>query len=323
MKYFNIVHISLTPLVAAPGKMAKLQREFGHNACCIVLNDYPSKGPLANKFLDDSILFTKEMTPFIENSIRQADIIHIHNNCPIDKAQLINRLNQKTKFIYHVHSPLREGPLFLDRTQDMGIVFDDFLVVGQHWPKLYPNYKPVPNIIFHTPSINLRQKGEKLRIAYSPTHQHIGKWTSKHCQELNDTINSLSSLGLIELIRPESPVHPNTLMYMRRYCHLTIDEIATGGYHQVSLEGLCAGNIVINGADYFGKKVLANFCENVDPPFIHAHSSNIAEVITRFVQSEELTREWQTKSLEYFQKYLLPSRLIHIYNSIYEKLYEN
>lgn len=317
MKSLNIVHISPTPLVAAPGKIAKAQRQVGHNAICIIFSDYPAHTNLAGKFIEDSILFTQELQKYLENSIAQADVIHIHNNCPYDKVKWILALNQEATFVYQIHSPMREGPVFLDRTEEIGLPFTKFLVVGQHHSKLYPNYIPVPNIIHSVPSLNLREKNEKLKVIYSPTNKHEGRWNNKFSATLDITLRSLKNLNLIEILSFEKPIPPNTLMYLRRNAHLTIDEIATGGFHQVSLEGLCAGNVVINGSDYFGQVGFSRFTNYVLPPFQTASDNDIQDVLLKFVDDVDLTRFWQQKSFEYFTQYLSPEKLVQFFIQAY------
>lgn len=313
----NIVHISPTPLVAAPGKIAKAQRKCGHNAICIIFSDYPVHTNLSGKFIDESILLTPELKPYLEESLAQADVIHVHNNCPADKVLWILQHNQLATFVYHIHSPMREGPVFLDRTKTIGLPFKKFLVVGQHHSKLYPHYIPVPNIIHQVPSLNLRKDNEKLRVIYSPTNKHEGRWNNKFSEVLDATLDSLAKLDFIELIMSKTPIHPNVLMYLRKRAHLTIDEIATGGFHQVSLEGLCAGNVVINGSDYFGKVGFSRFSEQILPPFQSASDSDIKDILLKFACDAELTRVWQKKSFEYFTRYLYPERLAEFFIQAY------
>lgn len=314
----NIVHISPTPLVASPGKIANAQRLVGHNSVCMILNDYPEKGPLFKKFIDDSIIFNNETRDFLIHSISLADIIHVHNNCPKNIVQLILDINKNALFVYQIHSPMREGPVYIDRTKTIGLPFEKFLVVGQHWAKLYPKYIPVPNIINFSPSLNLRRNDEKLRVAFSPTHKHQGRWTSKNSELLNKTLDALVNLDVIKLIKPNAPVAPNVLMYMRRSAHLTIDEIATGGYHQVSIEGMCAGNVVINGADFFAKKAYSKFSDGELPPFVFASDFNIKDILWNFVNDVSITNEYQKKSYNFFQSYLSPERLVNFFDKAYK-----
>jgi len=134
---------------------------------------------------------------------------------------------------------------------------------------------------------------------------------------VDDAIFALKKLKSIDLIYPEKPLNPGALMDMRRSCHLSLDEIATGAFHMVSLEAMCAGNIAINRADYFSRGVFASFCEGVPPPFQYADDSCISEVLMRFVNSVEETVRHQRESFEYFKKYCDPLKMIAFFERAY------
>lgn len=319
MSALNIVHITPTPLVGSPGKIAFTQRLKGYNAIAVALSDYPKGGPLENKFLENTLMITDFTRKYINERISNADIIHIHNYLPSDKYLWLQELNQKAIFAYQVHSPQREGPLYVLRAEKLSpIKYDVKFVVGQHWGRFYPDYIAVPNLILSPPSINLRKKAEKLRVIFSPTHKHIGRWTSKYSAILEEALIALSKAGKIELIRPEHPIHPNILMWMRSNCHVTIDEIATGGFHMVSLEGLCAGNVVINRADYFAKATFANFCKNNIPPFVYADENSIFDVLLELANNIDKTAKLQKDSFDYFKDFCNPLELVEIYNKAYK-----
>lgn len=318
MSALNIVHITPTPLVGSPGKIAFVQRLKGHNAISVALSDYPKGGPLENKFLENSMVITSFTSKYINECVSSADVIHIHNYLPNDKYLWLMELNQKAIFAYQVHSPQREGPLYVLRAEKSPVEYEVKFVVGQHWGRFYPDYIAVPNLILSPPSINLRKKDEKLRVMFSPTHKHNGRWTSKYSAALEESLITLSKANKIELVCPEQPVHPNILMWVRRNCHVTIDEIATGGFHMVSLEGLCAGNIVINRADYFAKVTFANFCKNNMPPFIYADENNIFDVLLELSNSVDKTAKLQKDSFSYFKDFCNPLEHVEIYNKAYK-----
>lgn len=131
-------------------------------------------------------------------------------------------------------------------------------------------------------------------------------------------MSSLVSLGKIEAVIPAKPVSPKTLMAMRKTCHVTIDEIATGGFHQVSIEGLAAGNVTINRADYFCKAVFSSFSEGVKPPFVYASGQDIADTLEDLSNDWEKTAAIQEASLNYFKSYLTPSKMAKVFETAYE-----
>jgi hypothetical protein len=316
----NIVHISPTPLVAAPSKVAAAQRRWGHDSVSIVLNDYPEKSPLAKKFTEESLLPSPFLMSTIDRAIANADIIHVHNELPADWVENLLQKNQSAKYVYQVHSPLREGPLYIERANSIGLPFIGYFVVGQYQPRHYQKYLLVPNIVNEVPSVKFRKKGEKLRVMFSPTHAQDGRWNNKHTPQLKDAIDALSNLGKIEPIWVDTPVHPKTLMAIRRNCHVSIDEIATGGFHQVSLEGLCAGNVVINRADFFSKAAFSQFSDQKLPPFCYSDGTQIADFLLRLSADVEETNYLQQQSFEYFRSYLMPEQLVEKFNDAYQSV---
>jgi hypothetical protein len=322
MSALKIVHITPTPLVGAPGKIAWAQRMKGHEAVAIALSDYPKGGPLEKMFLDRTLMIDDFTRTTIEANIRRADIIHLHNFLPKNRVDWLRELNQSAAYVYQAHSPLREGPLYVGRAEeDAPFDFRVKMVVGQYAGRMYPSFIPVPNIILSPPSIKLRQEGEKLRVMFSPTHSRDGRWNGKYSQVLDDVLVASTKLGKIEIVSPKRPVSPVALMELRRSCHVSIDEIATGAFHMVSLEGLCAGNVVINRADYFARATFSGFCEGEMPPFLYADEGCIANVLLKLADDWEETAGLQQKSFDYFRCYCDPMRLVEVFDAAYQHVH--
>lgn len=320
----RICHISQTPLVGSPTKLAEAQRRIGLDATAVILNDYPKKGPLANKFVDNALVWAdadKLINDLIRTTISEADVVHIHNDIPPDIAQTIRSLSGGAKFVYQVHSPLREGPLYSERAENIDLPFSTFLAVAQYQPRHYRSYRPVPNIVLDFPSIRPREMGDPLRVLFSPSHTRGGRWNSKYSASLESCIKHLQGLKLIEVVWPDQPLHPSHLMALRRRCHVSIDEIVTGAFHQVSLEGLCAGNVVVNRADYFSKAMLANCTESLEmPPFLLADDYTVNKVLLDLALDHRRTAALQLASYRYFSENLAPEKMAGIYRDIYQEL---
>ncbi|MBP0623915.1 hypothetical protein [Cupriavidus consociatus] len=324
MSDIKVVHISQTPLVGAPSKIAAATRMAGYYAHAICMVDYPAGGGLAGKFVNDSIVMhgaPPVIEQLVDRIIGEAHIVHVHNEIPLEKAEWLLDRATKARFVYQVHSPVREGPLYIPRADELGLPFTAHLVVGQYQPRHYPSYKPVPNIVLDAPSCAPREEGQKLRVMFSPTHARSGRWNAKYSKKLEVAIESLTKMGLIEAIWPEQPVSPNVLMALRRTCHVSIDEIVTGAFHQVSMEGLCAGNVVINRADYFSKAMMAT-CAGASelPPFVYADDENIAGVLVDLARDWKKTAELQAESSAYFMKYLRPQSIVKSFVKAYREI---
>lgn len=320
----KIVHLSNTPLVGAPGKLSYLCSKNGYISCSIVLSDYPEKSGLNEKFMKHSILWNKKI-PYLSDQllsyIEEADIIHLHND-----FNLFNEIpwKENQKFIYHIHSPLREGPVFIDKTNFFNVRFSKKLAVGQYHTRHYSDFIPVPNVVLGMPSKNLAEDGQPLRVMYSPTHNRGGRWNNKFSDELNIAISSLEKMKVIEVIKFQSPLPQDTLLEVRKSCHISIDEISTGAYHQVSLEGLCAGNVVINNSDYFSSFMLSSLVNASElPPFYLCNSRNISKNLIALLSNYDMVRYYQKKSFDFFNTYLNPDNLFKIYNLIYSEVLSN
>ncbi|OOF43715.1 hypothetical protein BKK51_11225 [Rodentibacter trehalosifermentans] len=320
----KIVHLSNTPLVGAPGKISYMSCLNGYDSISIVFSDYPEKGKLSNKFLNHSILWSNQdlfLKNHLINKVENADIIHIHNHINPEHLNYFNFNLEHQKFIYHVHSPLREGPLFDEKSEQFDFKFNRKLVVAQYHPRFFNDFIPVPNLVLELPQLNLKKDDEKLRVMYSPTHNRGGRWNTKYTEELESAMQMLQKMKLLDIVSPSQPLSPHVLLEIRRSCHVTIDEIATGSYHQVSLEGLCCGNVVINNADIFSKMMLSNVANSSAlPPFLSSSGYDITEKLFELTRNNELVRLHQKRSFEFYTKHLMPNNLFSIYNKIYKEL---
>ncbi len=321
---YRVVHFSRSPLVGAPSKLSQTLCMNGIESLAFCLEDYPEKGGLYQKFSHGSIVLKnadKVIMDLTDRAIRSADILHIHNDIPSEFLAKVLDLGIGAKFVYQVHSPLREGPLYIDRSQYMGIQFDAYLVVGQYQPRHFPKFRPVPNLILEFPFCRLRERGEKLRVLFSPLHNRGGRWNAKFSPMLEDVLNVLGKSQKIEAITPRMPVSPYSLFQLRKTCHLTIDEIITGAYHQVSLEGLFAGNVVLNCADYFSRSCLSSMVNAGElPPFVYTDESNVLDILMEFSLDVEGTKKFQKYSFDFATEYLNANRLVKIFRDVYEKI---
>jgi hypothetical protein len=325
MTCYNVVHLSSSPLVGAPGKLSDNLNNYseGYNSEWFIEKDYPNH--LKGFFSTNAINLGEKRNIYADyliKKIQNADIIHIHNfiSAPFEKAIL--RESKKTvKFIYQVHSPLREGPIFYNYEKESKIPFDDYLVVGQYQPRLFNNFKMVPNFVNQKSELNLLDDTEKIKIIFSPTHkQSGGRWNDKFSKNLNEYLKVLATTRKEEIIVYNiEGMPPSSLLKMRTITHITIDEINTGAFHQVSLEGLSKGNVVINNADYFSKQAISAYASN-DIPFYTANDFNIQGRLDKLISDRNLIRDYQQKSYDYYNLNLRPELLIQRFVNIYESV---
>ena len=319
-----VVHITPTPLVAAPAKLARLlDGVLGWRSLCLCLADYPKD--LAGKFLGDAILWSgTDAEALAARALADASIVHVHNNLPQAVADQVSRLARDARFIYQVHSPLREGPLFMRRDDKIGLPFSARLVVAQYHARIYPDFRPVLNVVMHPGSTPAPlRRGERPRVLFSATHSRGGRWNGKLCAELDAALDALSRQSIIEAVRP-GPMPPGALFELRRTCHISVDEIITGSYHQVSLEGFAAGTAVVNGADLFSIAMLREAAcieeDEDEVPFVRTSPATVYHDLLALVRDPERLVNMQQAAADFHRRYLHPAinarRLATLYEDI-------
>jgi len=318
----KVLHISPTPLVGAPGKISNSLNKYTNiQSDTIILKDYPNH--LGSIFIKDAIVFSNNSNPLLKElvteKINSVDIIHVHNFLPssFENYLIKNLKNKSVKFIYHVHSCTGEGPLFFKRTNSSKIKYDLLLAVSQLQPRLFQDHYFAPNIVLSKP--NYQPCLDVPKIIFSPAHKKTGmRWGDKYSKNLNSALGCINETGKAKLIEILG-VSPLELFETRKLVDITIDEINSGGFHQVSLEGLAAGNAVINGADWFSLEVIKNISKrNERPPFIIANENNIKNILVHHITNIDNLNRIKKESYEYFCENLKPDHLIKYYVKYYE-----
>lgn len=313
----NIVHIAKTPLAGSPGRLSEeLNKIDNVYSSSFIERDYP--GELSGKFLGNSISLDKNSLSILVNKIKSADVCHIHNDLSSETINIILSNANHCKFIYHVHSPLREGPLFFNNYKALGIDFSHNLVVAQYHPRHYQDFIPIMNIVPFKQNNIPCPISDKVRILFSPSHVRTGgRWNDKTSQALEQALTLVNQRSDTEVIIP-GKLSPSALFELRRTCHITIDEIVTGSYHQISLEGLAAGNVVINNSDNLSNLFLEMIsCADSPPPFMNCNNTNIVQELTNLLDNKDELVKQQKQSLHYFKEYLQPAKSAHRLMDIY------
>ena len=316
----KIVHISKTPLVGAPGNISSYINTLDDfESCHLYSNDYPE--PLRCFFTKNS--FKIELKSNIKlwwtiHTLQEANIIHIHNDITDEVIDLLCEYAPHARYFYHVHSPLREPPLYVDVPERLPFNFEKKLCVAQVYPRLYPDYFMVPNIIPHQGIKNISESEHEIKILFSPTHNRTTnmRFGGKYSPRIKDILEKLHKE--VKVIQPEKPIPPNELIRIRELVDISIDEIVTGGFHQVSYEGLACGNIVINNADEFSKINFASAIRaNEEPPFFRCDDYTLKDKINDLLSDRKKLLRIRQASLAYYRKYMRPERLIKIFSDLY------
>lgn len=312
----NVLQLSPTPLVMAPELLSSALNSYTDiSSKTILFSDYPNK--LAGIFIREAIVFSKTTKDLISVMFKKADIITIHNSTtPVMEEMIKEFASPDVKFVYVAHSPQHEGPLFFNPEIADEIDYDAKLVIGQYQPRHYQDSIIVPNITMFDP-IDEVTVNEVPKVMFNPAHTKTGgRWNDKTSFKLNEIITSLDKLGLIELINIQG-VRPDILFEYRKQADFTIDEIVTGAFHKVSLEGLCAGNATINNADFFSLQMIKGFSKHNElPPFVTANENTIQNILL----DKDSLLERKKASVEYYKRNLHPSHLVGFYEKAYKEL---
>lgn len=320
MSKLKILHLAPTPLVGAPAAISEsLNFYTEHESTLYIERDYP--GQLADCFISAAVNVGSKGGELPIEEVKSSDVIHVHNFLSQEILEFLKIHSRRSaKFVFHVHSPLREGPLFVNWSETVDIDWSAKLVVGQYQPRLYSSYIIVPNLVSYTPNANVSALTDIPKVLFSPTHGRGGRWNSKSSQ-LNAFLARLEVELLVENLTPAKFMAPKSLFSLRCTSDITIDEISTGAFHQVSMEGLCAGNVVVNGADSFSSFVMKSWTRSSeDPPYFYCDERNFESRIRELVGNFDYLSEVKLKSIEYFNRYMSRERLIAIYDNIYVKI---
>lgn len=316
----RIIHLSNTPLAGAPARLSRtLNRLTDWDSLCFLEQDY--KSPMNGLFTDNCFVLSgsddDDCFQLLRESLLTAEIIHVHNYITPRIVTLLMNTEFKASVVYHLHSPTREGPLYVSRQPDIRVPVARTLVVAQMHPRFYETATPVPNIVPAAPPSLRPEPDGKIRILYAPAQLRAGRWNGKACRELNEAMDAVAHRPDVEVVKLSRPQPSHVLERIRAMCDITIDEVATGGFHQISLEGLQAGNAVINGADEISQRIMMGWTGGERPPFVVSSPRTIGDDLQRLIEDREYLESCKAASREFARKHLQPADLIKIYERTY------
>ncbi|HAM45868.1 MAG TPA: hypothetical protein DCM67_12725 [Propionibacteriaceae bacterium] len=319
----KIVHISPSVLAGAPGMLADAQRELlGHHSVHFRVGD---PGPHRDLMSPNSIQITNnaiDREAFLVH-LADAEVIHVHNFVPpllLRWAASIPAIYDRT-WIYQVHSPTHERPLFGDLSADHGVRWHAKLAVCHAHPRMFPDFRPIPNVLYR-PFISQNvhaapSPAGPLRVVHSPSTHSQGRWSAKSDPLFELEMDRLKADPRVTVETLEG-VSPRKVAMTRHVSQVSIDEVITGGFHLVSYEGLAAGNVVINGADALSHAAFAlGFRTTEPPPWIVTDSAGVHQEIVHLINDPGRLAELMAAGHDYFWRVMAPARVVPFYDEIY------
>ncbi len=320
----KIIHISPSALAGAPGMLSNALEDYSlcDQSIHFRAGDH---GPDRNLVSPDTIpLFNRAEDRSLFSAVyEQCDIVHVHNYIPKFLLSWIAELGiGHRKFLYQVHSPVFERPIYDSLAEYHGISFDHKLVICHFHPRQHPDYEIVPNCLYrrrsNKPITYKPQVSRTFRITYSPSTLNRGRWTEKTNEDFEASIRVLEQNSSLKILQ-YTGIAPQTLDAYRSFSDITIDEVVTGSFHLVSYEGLAAGTVVINGADDLSIAAFQMGFDAPIPPFVRCGPQELVEKISLLTRDRDALEEQKRESMIFFKKWMHPKSVAEKFVRIYER----
>ena len=315
----RVLHVASSILAGAPANLSlALARHSRYRSTLIQTGDFAD--PRRATMAPEAIHFrSRSSTEWLcRELLRETSIVHIHNTVHPSFLGLLAEVPNEVIFIHHAHSPLYERPLFFDHGPGLELRLSARFAVSHFHPRAYPDAVPMPNIVPR--SRPPARRAGPLRVLYSPSHRGGGRWNAKTNREFERALVAVRRLEGVDLIEVDDAT-PAELFEIRTRCDVTIDEVVTGSYHLVSVEGLAAGTVVINNADEASMwAAQMGLRSDLRPPFVRTNSEGLPETIAALRSDAEGTFEKRLQGYAFFESFMTPGRLAAIYEEEYDRL---
>lgn len=318
----NIIHISPSALAGAPGMLSEALSDFGHVQSSIHFRA-GDHGTQRDIFSPESIPVKdiKADKALFMMHFEEAEVIHVHNFIPNFVLKWMSEARRRDrKYIFQVHSPRYERPVYDDLSDFHGVTFAAKLVISHFHPRHYPDFEVVPNCLYRKAFATSRcvSPSGPLRIQFSPSGRSTGRWAAKSSQVFEQTIDLLKNDTRFEFTVFED-VSPQNLSHRRSLADVTIDELVTGSYHLVSYEGLAAGTVVLNNADTVSTDMFQIGFRSPPPPFLRCDPLELHEILANLNRDRDELLKIKARSRDFFETWMSPDRTSKIYADIYER----
>jgi nucleotide-binding universal stress UspA family protein len=285
------LHLSITPLVGAPGNICRALREH-HGVQARWCVQQPSVGSYDKMVFDLDLTWDRDRDEVIALA-RDADVLHLHNFidlpstgfAPIDLAAL---WRDGKPMVRHFHSTPQTVARYM-RSTEAAVQACPIpkLVIAQYPERYYPTARVVPNVVFAPEGVRRqRPPGATLRIGYAPSRFNPGRsarWDTKGypetCKMLRRLQASARRAGVaLEVDLIERVSHAESLR-RKADCDVFIDDLVTGSYHLNTLESLVLGVACMTYLDGRMLRTLFEATGRVDFPVINAGLEHAHDVL--------------------------------------------
>lgn len=249
----------------------------------------------------------------------KADHIIFHNCTDQNFIDIARKsAKQATSLSYHLHSPPFEAPLYgYDIISENK--FDTIFSVAQGYTRFYDNSVPIANIIPDIKIFNSTHRRSAVMVGHLRTTN--ARWSKKIPSDFVKKLEVLLKkdgvdVSTIPKLFGAESVPYSTFAHALQNFDYVVDDVCSGLFHQISLEGLKSGCIVFSAADTYS---ISSFCEAAQcptPPFdMISDIYDIYEKVRYYERNPATLRAAQARNFEYAQAYLSEARLAQIATS--------
>jgi hypothetical protein len=247
----------------------------------------------------------------------QADAIVLHNVTQQSTVDIVmSGRRADAPVAYHLHSPPFEPPLYAAGVIE-GNTFDQLYCVAQGYHRFYAGAAPIANIIPDPLLFASAQRRNAVFVGHLRTTN--ARWSRKVPQGFARTLadalaaDAVPVFGIEKLFGSESVPYRTFTQALQGF-NFVVDDVCSGLFHQISLEGLKSGCIVFSAAD---EASLESFCEAAEcpvPPFHRvAGPDDIAEAVRSYVRRPTVLAAARRRNAEFSDRYLSESRLRELF----------
>jgi len=331
----KVLHVATTPLAGSPIRMCRLLDD----------GDYFSALPMCRKnAYEDGRSFDYDIVyeplkandsdhTYMRSLIEECDILHFHNEAYQYRFGVFADIPPHKPVCVQWHS----GPdeiahrLGLSIVDAMNYNAIPTLVVAQKQSRFYPHAIPVPNVVdIRLPEYQALERDDGvIRICYSPAGDAAPY--EKLCRDkgMNSIISALHVIG--KRYPKKVSIHIlqgiplDQCIQVKQKCHISIDDIKSGGYHMVSLEGFAHGSVTIANPDAAMKEFLSEYTGSpVDElPWFEASEENIVERLSELIEDVDAVYEIGKKSRAWMEKYWNHNFIMRKMQAAYTKIVED
>lgn len=319
-----ILHLTNSTVAGAAAMLSAAQRAAGHESLCIQFSDVKPERLMFSQDILPLPLTDETAISIFQDILSRTKIVHVHNWLPgsVENKLLEILSTTDAQLVWHLHQGNLEHPVYRPDAPD--VPWDKKIVVAHGFARTFDDFIVMPNCVYRPAATKVQPRPRQsidprkpLGVVFSPSSMTNSRWGAKTNGAFNQIVDSMKGTPFLQIFEAVG-IHPSLLLTKRHYYDVTIDELITGSFHLVSYEGLMSGNVVFNNADELSMEI---FCAALQapepPPFLKADPRSIMDELFLLHTDRIRLLDLQKKSAEYYENYLHWSKIVAIFDQMY------